>query len=359
MDHLILLLARIATFTFKDRKRKLKVIESNGGEWRPPPNFFPPGMGGPPGPHPPRGPPPGVPQTPTGPPRRPPPNMTKRESSPPMYGMVPPPGPIQLPSAFKSVYPSPPSPSGSEGSVDLDSRTADAEVEWREIVHACDEFERALSTPGFVPLPPDGAPFIASPFGPALQYRTHVVACIWAFYYTARIIIERAHPAMPPAAMVAAGVAAPRTAQYAQLIGRVAAGVHHTHQQFGIDNMASLNPTTVGVLSELMLPLFFSGVQYVDPAQREWTITKLREIARVTGGTSPTAVAAGCETSWVKAYEIGRGPPYQRQVIPSQAQNRQGNISETREDRRFVTVPEGAKLSFAMGLLSLDNQDRD
>ncbi|WEW59555.1 hypothetical protein PRK78_005029 [Emydomyces testavorans] len=334
---------------YRDRKRKLKVIEANGGEWRPPPNFFPPGMGGP-GPQPPKGPPRGVPQTPSGQGSKP--SQPKRESSPPMYGMVPPSGPIRLPSAFGStVYPPPSSPSGSEGGMDLESMTAEAEAEWQQIVHACEEFGKALATPGFVPLPPDGAPLIASPFGPAIQYRTHVVACIWTFYYTARIILERVHPAMPPAAMVAAGVAAPRTAQYAQLIGRITAGVHHT-QQFGVD-IPNLHPTTVGVLNELMLPLFFAGVQYTDPSQRTWTIAKLRDIARVTGGTSPTAVASGCERVWLKAYELGRGPPYTRTVTSIEEQNRQGKVSETGDDRRYVTVPEGSKVTFAMGLLSL------
>ncbi|KAI1911677.1 hypothetical protein LOZ39_004715 [Ophidiomyces ophidiicola] len=355
MDHLVLLLARIGAFASKDRKRKLKAVEANGGEWRPPPNFFPPGMGGPPGPPggPPRGAPPGVPQTPTGPPKMPP--TAKRDASPPMYGMVPPSGPIRLPSAFGSnVYPTPPSPSGSDSSDDLDSMMAEAEAEWQEILHACEEFKNALGTPGFVPLPPDGAPLISSPFGPAIQYRTHVVACIWAFYYSARIILERSHPAMPPASMMAAGVAAPRTAQYAQLIGRIAAGVHHTQQQqLGVAT-ANPHPTTVGVLNELMLPLFFAGVQYVDPQQRAWTVAKLRDIARITGGTSPTSVASGCEKAWVKAFEIGRGPPYKRTVVPYQAQNREGPVSKARESMRFVTVSEGAPVTFALGLLSLD-----
>ncbi|KMU73737.1 hypothetical protein CISG_03787 [Coccidioides immitis RMSCC 3703] len=348
MDHLILLLARISTFVAKDRKRKLKVIDANGGEWRPPPNLFP-GMGGA-GQQPNKGPQSAFPQMQTG--ERP--SAPKRETSPPMYGMVPPSGPIRLPSAFgNSTYPSPPSPSGSEGRTDVNSLTAEAEAEWQELVHASDEFEKALATPGFVPLPPDGAPLTASPFGPAIQYRTHIVACIWAFYYVARIILERGHPAMPPATMVAAGVAAPRTARYAQLIGRVTAGVPHL-QQAGV-NTPNLHPTTVGVLNELMLPLFFAGVQYSDPAQRTWTITKLLEIARITGGTSAALVASGCEKSWVKAYEVGRGPPYKRTVFPEQGQqNLQGNISESREDRRFVTLPEQPMVTFAMGLLSLD-----
>src|ERR1700761_4999294 len=56
-DHLILLLGRIADFAARDRVRKLKVMDANGGQWRPAPGVKMPGQ--PPGPPPP--PPPAAP----------------------------------------------------------------------------------------------------------------------------------------------------------------------------------------------------------------------------------------------------------------------------------------------------------
>ena len=41
-DHLVLLLGRIADFSSKDRERKLKQIQANGGRWKPLPGT--PGM---------------------------------------------------------------------------------------------------------------------------------------------------------------------------------------------------------------------------------------------------------------------------------------------------------------------------
>ncbi|KAK2735790.1 hypothetical protein FQN57_001128 [Myotisia sp. PD_48] len=355
MDHLLLLLARICTFGVKDRKRKLKAIEENGGEWRPPPGMFPPGMRG--------GPPKGVPKRP------PPDNLAgaksakhpksnpNPESSPPMYGMLPQQGPVRLFPGFadsKSHPPAPSPPSSDDG--DLDAQTAAAETEWGNIVSACEAFEKALG-PAFVPLPPDGAPVILTPFGPALQYRTLAIGCIWAFYYTARIILHRFHPSMPPSAMIAAGVAAPRTAQYAQFVGRITGGIpYESNDHFARTNL--VNPTIAGVLNELIVALFFSGVQYVDAAQRDWTVTKLRDIARITGGSSPTAVAHGCETSWIKTFEAGRGPPYQRTLDTNLVRSvgREGCVSDNRADnRRWVAVKRSDPLLWAMGLLSVDD----
>ncbi|KAK2877820.1 hypothetical protein FQN49_001161 [Arthroderma sp. PD_2] len=342
MDHLLLLLARISTFGVKDRKRKLKVMEENGGEWRPPPNMFPPGNGGPP----PR-------DAPGGPPKPPP--QTNREKSPPMYGMLPA-GPVKLLSGFAGQpnYQSAPSPSSTD-ETDLDARTAEAEAEWQDILAACERFEQAMG-PSFAPLPPDGAPLITSPFGPALQYRTHIIGCIWGLYYAGRIAIQRFHPSMPPAATMAAVVAAPRTSQYAQNIGRVAAAIPYDQQQF-TSASSNLNVTIAGVLNELTVCLFFAGVQYVDPGQRAWTVAMLRDISSITGGKSPIAIARGCETSWIKAFEAGRGPPHERIVSecdPRLNYNREGIVPDHTDDRRWVAVRRGGHLSWAMGLLSID-----
>ncbi|EFQ99920.1 hypothetical protein MGYG_02927 [Nannizzia gypsea CBS 118893] len=376
MDHLLLLLARISAFGVRDRKRKLKVMEENGGEWRPPPNMFPPGMARPP--------PAAAHSTggaPGGPPRpKQPPPSANRDKSPPMYGMLPA-GPVKLFSGFAAGSAHHPSGSASSPSTtstdetDLDARTAQAEAEWQDILAACERFEQAMG-PAFAPLPPDGAPLITSPFGPALQYRTHIIGCIWGLYYMGRIILHRFHPSMPPAATMAAVVAAPRTAQYAQNIGRVAAGIPYDHRLHnnvnnnsafcsasagvgvGAGASSNLNVTIAGVLHELTVCLFFAAVQYVNPAQRAWTVAMLRDISIITGSKSPIAIARGCETSWTKAFEAGRGPPHQRMVFdfdPNLVCSREGVVADHSDDRRWVAVHRGGSISWAMGLLSIDN----
>lgn len=62
------------------------------------------------------------------------------------------------------------------------------------------------------------------------------------------------------------------------------------------------------------MSLFFAGVQYQDAAQREWTITRLLEIDRRTGWASAGIIARGVETSWERAAQMGRGPPYKRRT---------------------------------------------
>src|SRR4051812_45818555 len=49
-DHLIILLARIAEFNARDRRRKIKIMEANGGQWRPSPGMQMPSPPGGPGP---------------------------------------------------------------------------------------------------------------------------------------------------------------------------------------------------------------------------------------------------------------------------------------------------------------------
>ncbi|EZF28955.1 hypothetical protein H109_07179 [Trichophyton interdigitale MR816] len=374
MDHLLLLLARISAFGVKDRKRKLKAMEVNGGEWRPPPSMFPPATApGPPKPASAASAASAASGGPSGGGAR----GENQGKSPPMYGMLPA-GPVKLFSGFaaapgagptqRAAAAASPSAASSNDETDLDTRTAQAEAEWQDILAACERFEQAMG-PAFAPLPPDGAPLITSPFGPALQYRTHIIGCIWGLYYMGRIILHRFHPSMPPAATMAAVVAAPRTAQYAQNIGRVAAGIPYDHYAYPYSSSSSsspcppagassnLNVTIAGVLHELTVCLFFAAVQYVDPAQRAWTVAMLRDISIITGSKSPIAIARGCETSWIKAAEAGRGPPHQRMVFdfdPSDVCSREGVVPDHGDDRRWTAVHRGSSISWAMGLLSID-----
>lgn len=144
-----------------------------------------------------------------------------------------------------------------------------------------------------------------SPFGPAIVYRSYDTSCMWNLLHLANILLLRAHPALPPAAHMAAGICAQATQPYATLIGRISAGMHMPSS----DDIP-LSPFLGAALIESSMPLFFAGIQYQDPAQRSWTITRLIDIDRRTGWASAAAIARGCETAWEKAAEMGKGPAY-------------------------------------------------
>lgn len=267
--------------------------------------------------------------------------------------------PVRLPAGFNQTPHGLPSPSSesSDSHKDLDILTAQAHSDWQNMLAACDEFENALG-PGFQPLPPGTAPVITTPFGPAIQFRTHVVASVWAYYYVCRLLLHRVHPSMPPAAMMAAGVAAAQTNTYAQLIGRIAAGIH-TPQFPNLP--VDVGPTVSGILTEYLIAMFYAAVQYSDPAHRTWTMAFLRDITQLTGGKSASSVARGCETAWIKAFEAGRGPPYERVEDVEHAERRYGIVTGlggmgmgSGDERRFVMAGQGESMHLAMGLLSID-----
>lgn len=411
-DHLWLLLARVTDFGYRDRKRKLRSLRAAGTDWKPTPAMFkfmgrfsrgdpskmkgPPGVapGGPSPPGPMGGPPPAGSGPPPGPPRGsgPPSSSSggspgQRDSppgpdGPPMYGMMPPQGPTRLPSGFadgrRDQQDSP-----EEDEVSDDFTYTAAEHEWEEILVAMDLFAKALGR-DFEPLPADVTQSISTPFGPALQYRTHTIAVIWGFYYAGRILLHRLHPSMPPAMMMAAGVAAPTTAEYAQIIGRINGGIYYP-QRYNLE-AGSLSPTLGSSLTEMTMPMFFAAVQFMDPAQRGWTIAKLRDVSRLTGWKTSDAIASGCEKAWIVAAKHGRGPPYEKsfdsdrqraihvsfevqssfqsggsycawhadiflQPLDLLARDRNTQYSD---DRRFVTVEAPDRAYLAMGLLSLE-----
>lgn len=333
-DHLWLLLARVSDFGYRDRKRKLKALRAAGTDWRPGPGLFkfmgrfagedankspgPPGSSNPP----PSGPQQGSARV--GPPGPGPP-PPQPQDGPPMYGMIPPKGPVSLPSGFVDAHREQrESPESEDTAVDF--TYSDAEHEWEEVLKALNTFAQALGRE-FQPLPPDVITSISTPFGPALQYRTHTIAVIWGFYYTARILLHRLHPSMPPAMMMSAGVAAPTTAEYAQIIGRITAGIYYP-QRYNL-KAGSLSPTLGSSLTEMTMPVFFAAVQYVDPAQRGWTIAKLRDVARLTGWKTSDAIASGCEKAWIVAAKHGRGPPYERSFESDRDRERHVSVSLT------------------------------
>ncbi len=144
--------------------------------------------------------------------------------------------------------------------VDLESSTNDALREWDRIRRAFDTFKSFLGH-DFEPLGPEYDRPRETPFGPALSYRTYSIAGIWMNFYMGLIVLYRAHPSMPPVAMIAAGMAAKQTAPYANQIGRIAAGLAED-----CAHVTAVSTIVGAVFMESSFPLFVAGVQVrTDP----------------------------------------------------------------------------------------------
>jgi len=295
------------------------------------------------------------------------PNPPKPMPAPSFYGMAPTPATFHAPPAYQAYTSSPSSqsPKSVKSEIDLDAATASALEEWQRIRTALDLFAQSLG-PAFQPLPSEyrHAPTPPPPFGSVLEYRSYDTANIWALYYMSHIILLRSHPHMPPAAMIAAGVAAPQTAPYAALIGQIAAGIALPARG------QPLNPSVGACLCEVCMPLFFAGVQYREAAQRTWLVERVREIERRTGWASLGMIALGCETAWVKAAEAGRGPPWNRLYVDEgrgedeRVTRRGGHLDpqtppKDLTDRRFIHVNPSTRVHWAVGLLAEDEDERE
>ena len=347
MDHLILLFARLTDFAARDVVRKIKTqakveeklkrsVSQEAPPWAPTQKAQTVSNAA------------SNDQSPVAP---------SQSRPPPMYGMMPAPGPVHLPSGFDQSRHDQLDANNQVivKDAELEVATRTAEREWADIWAALDMLENAFG-PEYQPLSPDHMAPLSTPFGPALYYRTYSISCVWALFYTARMFAVRVGPGMPPAAMAAAGLAAPRTAQWANIIGRICGGL----QPFSAT--ASLNPSHGAALMDSCMGLFHAGVQYRDAAQRGWTITKLRDIARLTGWQTSALIASGCERSWIAAAEMGKGPPYTRTMNASAKDDRVSGRSrkpnqgppKDNNDRRFITINPGTRVYWAMGLLSAE-----
>ena len=382
-----MLIARVADFAAKDLIRKRRAAKAQGG-WRPPAGMGPPGpspgvsgrsptgagpphdmvppqMSGPPtqlpGQLPPGQMPPGqsnMAGPPGGLPKGPPP-------IPSFPGMLPTFGEPRLPMGFDKQYreTTPPSATSSTaGEADLDKQKQEAEEEWQEIRSMFSMFAEHLGEE-FQPLGAEYTPPVQTPFGPALQYRTYGIAGIWMNYYMGLIACHRAHPSMPPAAMMAAGIAARQTGQMANELGRIAAGIA---PEIDVSTKKTVSPTIGAGLIESTAPLFVAAIQYQDPAQRLWTVTRLINIARLSGWQTAHAIATGCETSWVKTGEAGMGPPWTRKVAEKGEWGEDGResiwstgrrIDRAGQDRDFggeLVVARTDRVYYALGVLGLE-----
>ena len=245
-DHVILLMGRVADFAAKDLKRKRRQMKANGG-WRPPGSMFK--DNGPAA----KGPPQSFPQMPH---QQRPPQMPQ---VPNFSGMIPDVKAPQLPMGFSSTRDSSPESNQSSDDIDLEAKRLEAEEEWLDIYNAFSILEDHFGE-DFQELGPEFSAPIQTPFGPALQYRTYGIAGIWMNFYMALIACHRVHPSMPPAAMMAAGIAARQTESFANRLGRIAAGVAPDCAR-----MQQVNPGVGGALIESSTCLFVSGVQVSFP----------------------------------------------------------------------------------------------
>lgn len=199
---MILLLGRLANFAAKDLKRKRLAMRANGGRWQPPESMraqFPqPNPAG---------------QSPQTPPQMP--NFS---------GMVPEVKEAQLPMGFEPTNDASPQSTQSDEEIDLQLQTNEALEDWQEIRDAFDVIESHFGE-DYQALGPEFFAPMQTPFGAALRYRTYSIAGIWMNLYMGLITCYRAHPSMPPAAIMAAGITARQTAGFANELGRIAAGI--------------------------------------------------------------------------------------------------------------------------------------
>lgn len=138
---------------------------------------------------------------------------------------------------------------------DLETSTQMAMEEWTSILTAFNLFKDSLGG-DFQPLSPDMHRQRDSPFGPAWTYRTLPIAGIWMNFYMGLVILHRAHPSMPPFAMVAAHMCARETQPYANEIGKIVAGVSD-----GWGAEAKVSTSVSAAYIECCFPLFVGAVQ--------------------------------------------------------------------------------------------------
>ena len=286
---------------------------------------------------------------------------------PQFYGMAPPPRDnVRMPASYMPANKMPtPDTASPQESIDLPAAKELAIQDYGRIRAALLAFENNLGD-GFLPYSADYYPPSETPFGYSLQYRSYDIGVLWAIYHMAVIIAIRSHPDMHPAAHVAAAICANDTRHHAEIIGRITAGIliPGKHQ--------ALNPTLGSSLCESCMPLFFAAIQYQNAEQRHHTITRIYTIAQRTGWGSAELIAHGCETAWVKAAQVGRGPPYERILRQATAPSRDPRKTGSWEhddpnsspdhsneaDRRFVTVKPNARLTWAIGIMGTEDDEK-
>lgn len=101
-------------------------------------------------------------------------------------------------------------------------------------------------------------------------------------------------------------------------------------------------------------------MQYYDISQRHWMVRRMHDIARLTGWQSARQIAEGCESGWIKAHQVGRGPHYVRLNVQDEPSSIWANprridqiIFNAADDRLALVRSERAH--YALGLLSVEH----
>ncbi|KAI6785114.1 UPC2-regulatory involved in control of sterol uptake [Emericellopsis cladophorae] len=258
--------------------------------------------------------------------------------SPPFSGMLPTQGPFRAPRGFDSPQSDP--RKDAHDVDDADASYTTALQEWQDICHAFGAFEKYLGK-DFGPLSAEFADNRPTPFGPSRQYRTFSVAGIWMNYNMGMIHLYRSHPDMPPTALQSVGLAAKQTGYHAQEIGRIAAGLSGESSA-----MDKLHNALAAAYIESAFCLFFAAVQ------------------------SARHIAHGCESGWIKAAELGRGPPYTRlatedkpaESVWTSARRIDRRIQELRDSSSAegtgdgkIILPMTERAHYAVGLLGIES----
>jgi len=155
---------------------------------------------------------------------------------------------------------------------------------------------------------------------------------------------------------MAAGYSARQTAPLAKRLGQIAAGIAPD-----CNSATEINPGIGAALIESATCLFVAGIQYQDSAERFWTVSRLRSIARLTGWQTALAIALGCEKTWTKAGELGRSPPYtpsnEEQKLPDIGINSRridrAFSGKSSEERRLV-IEKPDRVHYALAVLGLE-----
>lgn len=88
------------------------------------------------------------------------------------------------------------------------------------------------------------------------------------------------------------------------------------------------------------------------------------DINRLTGWQTSVAIANGCETSWIKTADMGRGPAYTRVAKGEKADPTMRHYGQRRidiallnrsDDAQKLWVSKQEKVKYCLGLLSLED----
>ena len=88
----------------------------------------------------------------------------------------------------------------------------------------------------------------------------------------------------------------------------------------------------------------------------------MHDVARLTGWQSARQIASGCEAGWVKAANMGRGPPYESPADldepPASIWNRprrlMDRMRELEEVEERLVLSSSERPHYAIGLLSVE-----